>query len=192
MYFKFPLFLLPLSDLFTKNSSMDRRIRTHHFAGPNDYEYQEMGPMRFPEEVIYKNETLPINDHKLVFDLASYLNNMNHNDTRYRVDWIPWYQTNANGNNLVYMGGIRKADGSVPTQNDIDADPSLKYTVDNGAEMTAEVASIKAFEDATFYSDEELMAVANNMFEAHSQFISEITRATPLPLGHIANDDKRE
>lgn len=137
--------------------------------------------MRFPIEIFWasKNQTLPINDHKLVFDLSNYLNNKNINDPQYLINWIPWYQTNANGNNLVYMGGIRKKDGTVPTQNDINADPSLAYTVDNGPEITAELATIKAVENSLFYSDEELMAVAENMFEAHRKFIGmEITKIT--------------
>ena len=129
--------------------------------------------MRFPEEVFFakENVTLPINDHKLVFDLATYLNNKNGNSTQYLVNWIPWYQGNANGNNLVYMGGIRKKDGTVPTQNDINADPSLKYTPDNGAEVTAELESVTAEVQSLLFTDEQLMEVAENMFQAHKEFI---------------------
>jgi hypothetical protein len=45
------------------------RIRTKYLAGstPEQYQYQEMGPMRFPVSTLYAdtNETLDIQDHKV-------------------------------------------------------------------------------------------------------------------------------
>ncbi|KAF8428806.1 flavin-containing amine oxidoreductase-domain containing protein [Tirmania nivea] len=150
------------------------RIRTHHFAAPEEYQYQEMGPMRFPETIqVSPNLTLPINDHKLVFSLGAHLNQLNDNNPKYKVDFIPWLQTSPNGNGLVYMGGKRKPDGTVPTQKEIQENPELAYTVDHGAQMTAELTGVEAKITETFFNNDRIKAVAENMFRAHKQFIDE-------------------
>jgi hypothetical protein len=54
-------------------------------------------PMRFPVSLTYTgtNETLEIQDHKLVFQLADVLNGMNKDeDPKLQVNFIPWIQTN--------------------------------------------------------------------------------------------------
>ena len=57
------------------------RIRTKYLnnTSPDQYQYQEMGPMRFPVSITYAetNETFDIQDHKMVFQLADVLNKMN-------------------------------------------------------------------------------------------------------------------
>jgi hypothetical protein len=53
--------------------------------------------MRFPVSLTYagSNETLEIQDHKLVFQLADVLNEMNKGeDPALQVNFIPWIQTN--------------------------------------------------------------------------------------------------
>ena len=134
--------------------------------------------MRFPEFIEFDNGTtkLPINDHKLVFDLARYLNNKNNNNTEYLINWIPWYQQGLNGNNLVYNGGRRKPDGSVPTENEVKADQSLNYTVDNGGVMNAELYGITQAEKATFFNEEMYKKVATNLFKTHKAFIGKATK----------------
>jgi hypothetical protein len=48
-----------------------------------------MGPMRFPVSLTLDNETIEINDHKMVFQLAATLNEKNGgNDTDYAVNFI--------------------------------------------------------------------------------------------------------
>lgn len=55
----------------------------------DDYQYQEMGPMRFPVSLTLGNDTVEIQDHKMVFQLAATLNEMNGgNDTDYAVNFI--------------------------------------------------------------------------------------------------------
>lgn len=51
-----------------------------------------MGPMRFPVDIYYAdtNETIPINDHKMVFQLAETLNKMNKNKHGYDVNFIKY------------------------------------------------------------------------------------------------------
>jgi hypothetical protein len=53
-----------------------------------EYQYQEMGPMRFPVDLTLGNETVEINDHKMVFQLADVLNEMNRNSPEYMVNFI--------------------------------------------------------------------------------------------------------
>lgn len=53
--------------------------------------------MRFPVSLTYSetNETLEIQDHKLVFQLADVLNEMNADvDPVFQVNFIPWIQSN--------------------------------------------------------------------------------------------------
>lgn len=65
------------------------RIRTKYLNGttPDEYQYQEMGPMRFPVTVKYAdtNETLEIQDHKMVFQLGDKLNELNGNKSELAV-----------------------------------------------------------------------------------------------------------
>lgn len=150
------------------------RIRTHHFADPEDYQYQELGPMRFPESFkVSSNLTLPINDHKLVFSLGAHLNKLNNNNPKYQVNFIPWLQVSPNGNGLVYMGGKRKPDGTVPTEREIKKNPELAYTVDHGVVMMEELAGVQAKLEEKFFSSDWMKAIAENMFRAHKQFIDE-------------------
>lgn len=54
-------------------------------------------PMRFPVSLTYTetSETLYIQDHKLVFQLADVLNQMNADiDPVFQVGLVPWIQTN--------------------------------------------------------------------------------------------------
>ena len=54
--------------------------------------------MRFPVSMTYAatNETLDIQDHKLVFQLADVLNKINSEvDPVFQVNFIPWIQNNA-------------------------------------------------------------------------------------------------
>jgi hypothetical protein len=49
-----------------------------------------MGPMRFPVSLTdaETNETIEINDHKMVFQLADAINNYNGNDSSLMVNFI--------------------------------------------------------------------------------------------------------
>ena len=61
-------------------------------GGPSDYQYMEMGPMRFPEtiQLAGSNETLPINDMKLVFQLGEIMNQLNNGHPNFTVKFTPW------------------------------------------------------------------------------------------------------
>ncbi|KAJ5519481.1 hypothetical protein N7453_001903 [Penicillium expansum] len=100
------------------------RFRTKYVAGTQ--EWAEMGPMRLPHSVTYKddNETLLYSDHQLTFQMAKILNNMNKNDSQWKIDFIPWIQHSPN--ELYAQGTRRHPDGRIPTRAEIKEDPSLK------------------------------------------------------------------
>ena len=69
------------------------RVHTAYLNGSarDDYQYQEMGPMRFPVSLSLGNETVEIQDHKMVFQLAAKLNEMNGgNYSDYAVNFIKY------------------------------------------------------------------------------------------------------
>ena len=83
-------------------------------TGRDDYQYQEMGPMRCesPNSILFfgtskksaynlrvpvsikypGKESLEIQDHKMVFQLAETLNRMNGNKSDLLVKFYPWIQ----------------------------------------------------------------------------------------------------
>jgi hypothetical protein len=66
-----------------------------------------------PWEAVYPNETLPVNDHRIVFQLVDVLNKLNKKSPKLKLEMIPFEM--ANPNIPLYIRGIRNADGSVPT-----------------------------------------------------------------------------
>ena len=66
---------------------------------PEDYQYHELGPMRFPYSIhdSETNETFAIEDQKMIFQLADILNEMNKDeDPSLQVRFIDWIQTSDN------------------------------------------------------------------------------------------------
>ena len=122
-----------------------------------------MGPMRFPEAIQYTgtNETLPINDQKLVFQLADVMNKLNKGHPNFTVNFIPWLQKNPNG--LYYFNGIKKPNGLPPTVTE----------VQNNKNLTAQIPIdplVTTITDATtdLSCNPEIAAdVAKNVFAAH-------------------------
>ncbi|TVY72659.1 L-amino-acid oxidase [Fusarium oxysporum f. sp. cubense] len=99
------------------------RFRTKFVGGTQ--EFAEMGPMRLPYTVTYKsdNSTYEYTEHRLTFQLAETLNEMNGNDSKWKVDFIPWIQHHPN--ELIAWGTGRHPDGRIPTRADIHANSSL-------------------------------------------------------------------
>ncbi|CZT48308.1 uncharacterized protein RSE6_08985 [Rhynchosporium secalis] len=82
---------------------------------PEDYQYQEMGPMRFPVSLTYHDsgETLEIKDHEMVFQLGEVLNAMNKDNPELAVNFIPWIQSSPN--TPITSNGVRLPNGQAPT-----------------------------------------------------------------------------
>ncbi|EFW99432.1 L-amino acid oxidase [Grosmannia clavigera kw1407] len=142
------------------------RVHTVYLSGgPFNYSYQEMGPMRFPTTTTLGNETYNISDHQMVFQLAAEMNKLNNYDKNLSVDFIPWYQSSKNG--LYYHNGIRLADGMPPTVAQKNANASLAITKPEDASTTALQDKV----DAALPGDAFYVAMAQNMFKAHREWI---------------------
>lgn len=135
---------------------------------PDQYQYQEMGPMRFPVTVQYAgtNETFDIQDHKMVFQLADVLNKMNAEDhPELSIDFIPFIQDNPN--TPTSSGGNRLPNGRIPTKGQVKADSSLLYKPAS-SNATAAIEAEAEFEKYTDVKDiNTIKKVASNMFRAH-------------------------
>lgn len=123
------------------------RVHTAYLNGtrPDEYQYQEMGPMRFPYQITYEDppETFPINDHRMVFQLADVLNEQNQNATDYKVNFIEWIQSAVN-------------------------DPAATSTPNSTySNATAVAAAATAYEDWKGLDRERIKSIATNVYTAH-------------------------
>ncbi|SPO02612.1 related to L-amino-acid oxidase [Cephalotrichum gorgonifer] len=150
------------------------RIRTKYLNGtsPEDYQYQEMGPMRFPVSIKYAdtNETLDIQDHKMVFQLADVLNEMNTKDhPELAVNFIPWIQSSPN--TPANSRGARLSSGRIPSSAEIAADPSLQNPPIKASNVTAAELGSEAVEHLLDITPERLRNISTNVFKAHREAI---------------------
>lgn len=149
------------------------RLRTDYFGGgPWDYHYQEMGPMRFPLKIKYPdtNETVTINDHHIVFQLAETLNKINKGSQEHNVSFIPFYQRSPNS--LSYTDGIRKADGTVPTITEVSHNSSLAppKAPESSEEQKAENILNSILHNSTFMTE-----MGKNVYKAHKEYLGMLT-----------------
>ncbi|KAI0020318.1 flavin-containing amine oxidoreductase [Xylariomycetidae sp. FL0641] len=142
------------------------RVHTEYLSGgPFDYDYQEMGPMRFPQSVVYENQTYNVTDHQLVFQLADEMNKLNNHDKNLSVDFIRWIQNNENA--FYYYNGIKLDTGLPPTLKQVAENSSLalnlpldKATQDAQSKVSAITNNVTA-----------MIEIATNMHQAHRNFI---------------------
>ncbi|KAF4459781.1 L-amino-acid oxidase [Fusarium albosuccineum] len=138
------------------------RFRTKFVGGTE--EFAEMGPMRLPYAATYKsdNSTHEYTEHRLTFQLAELLNDMNGNDSQWKVDFIPWIQHHPN--ELIAWGTGRHPDGSIPTRADILADPSLARPP---SLTTAEYNDTKARMNEILKNETMLKAIQRDVWRSH-------------------------
>lgn len=172
------------------------RVRTKYLANstPDEYQYQEMGPMRFPVSAFYEefNETVEIQDHKMVFQLGDVLNQMNGGDESVAVNFIPWIQSSPNtpGNS----NGFRLPNGRIPSIAQIQAN-STEYTLPSveGPDEEAVEAAEGALEEFTGTSPETLRNISSNMYQAHKDYVENgyfhFSEAAYLRYALNASDD---
>jgi hypothetical protein len=147
------------------------RVHTAYFGDPSDRQYQEMGPMRFPLSYTSAgtNETIQIQDHRIVFQLAAEVNNLNKNNTNFTVNFIKWYQRSQNG--LYYIDGARKPNGQVPTLAEVAANSSLAGPASDepvDPKMDQLNAALSAIDGPKgSFLDE----IAKNVYQAHKTFL---------------------
>ncbi|KAF2729707.1 hypothetical protein EJ04DRAFT_588283 [Polyplosphaeria fusca] len=149
------------------------RIRTKYLANttPDQYQYQEMGPMRFPVSYTDSetNETVEINDHKMVFQLGDTLNKLNGNNQSLAVNFIPWIQSSPNV--PANSNGYRLPNGRIPSAAQIKADPSLVLPAAEGANPEEEEKASEDIEALLDYTPERLKNASLNIFQAHKEAI---------------------
>ncbi|KAB8253775.1 hypothetical protein BDV32DRAFT_143448 [Aspergillus pseudonomiae] len=138
------------------------RFRTKLVGGTD--EWAEMGPMRLPVRVRYNDgETVEYSDHAMVFQLAELLNNMNGNESQWKVDFIPWIQHHEN--ELLARGTGRLADGSIPTRGEVYGNETGLGTKDPMA--TAEYEKTKSKMEQILSAKEMLKFIQRDVWRAH-------------------------
>jgi monoamine oxidase len=159
--------------IYESSERIGGRIRTKYLNNtrPEEYQYQEMGAMRFPVSITYAdtNETLEIKDHRMVFQLVDVLNKMNADRPDLQVKFIPWAEK---GPNLpANSGGTRLPNGRIPSVSDVTANKSLVYTPASSHEsaiMNAETA----YENFTnLHNKESFRNIAKNIYKAHKEAV---------------------
>jgi monoamine oxidase len=149
------------------------RIRTKYLAHttPDQYQYQEMGPMRFPVSVKYPdtNETLDIQDHKMVFQLGDVLNKMNGHDPALAVKFIPWIQSSPNV--PANSNGYRLPNGRIPSVAMIAANSSLRLPAANSPDPVAQEHAEEAIEKLLDATPERIRNASQNIYKAHKEAI---------------------
>lgn len=161
--------------IYESSERVGGRIRTKYLNNttPEQYQYQEMGPMRFPVSITYAdtNETLEIQDHRMVFQLADTLNKMNTHKPELKVNFIPWIQSSPNV--PADSGGNRLPNGRIPTAAQVSANASLVYTAaSSNASAVADAEA--AYENYTTLNNRAtLRQIANNMYQAHKKAVED-------------------
>ncbi len=123
--------------------------------------------MRFPESIQYTgtNETLPVNDMKLTFQLADFMNTLNKGDANFTINFIPWIETSPNG--LQYFHGIKKPNGLPPTVTE--SKNNKNYTAQIPVDPL--VTKLTGIYEDTTCNPTLMAAAAKNVFTAHKAFL---------------------
>jgi monoamine oxidase len=149
------------------------RVRTKYLndTAPGDYQYQEMGPMRFPVSITYKdkNQTLDIQDHKMVFQLADVLNKMNGNNSDLAVNFIPWIQSSPN--TPANSRGYRLPNGRIPSSAQLAADPSVLPPSANASDVEGAELGEKFLDRLIDLTPDRMRNISENIFRAHRDSI---------------------
>lgn len=157
------------------SSRIGGRVHTSYLNATrsSQYQYQEMGPMRFPVSVTFSdtNETIPINDHRLVFQLADKLNEINGNESSYAVNFIPWIQRSAN---QPVDTPARNSDGTVPGAAEVAANPSLAANVTGTySNATAVADASDAYANWLGENEEKFKRLGANIFKVHKEAVEQ-------------------
>ncbi|KAL5313893.1 hypothetical protein ACEPPN_018316 [Leptodophora sp. 'Broadleaf-Isolate-01'] len=160
-------------EIMESSQRIGGRIRTKYLNGskPEDYQYQEMGPMRFPVGLTYSDsgETLEIKDHEMVFQLGEVLNGMNKDKPELAVNFIPWIQSSAN--TPVSSNGVRLANGRIPSKSQVASNSSLAGVSQTSSNATEEAIAEEALEEFEGLDRNRTREIASNVFLAHKHAI---------------------
>ncbi|ENH63766.1 L-amino-acid oxidase [Fusarium oxysporum f. sp. cubense race 1] len=145
------------------------RVRTVYLNGtsPEDGQYHELGPMRFPYELTDSetNETFPFMDQRMIFQLADVLNEMNAGNKSLQVEFWDWIQSSPN---TPVDTPFRRPDGTWPTKAEVANDPAY-YNPPVYHNATAAEEAIEALDDFKGINPERIRMYASNIFKAYKQ-----------------------
>ncbi|KAF5700850.1 amino-acid oxidase [Fusarium mundagurra] len=145
------------------------RVRTVYLNGtsPEDGQYHELGPMRFPYELTDSetNETFPFMDQRMIFQLADVLNGMNSGNKSLQVEFWDWIQSSPN---TPVDTPFRRPDGTWPTKAEVANDPAY-YNPPVYHNETAAEEAIEALDDFKGLTPERIRMYASNIFKAYKQ-----------------------
>ena len=149
------------------------RVHTAYLNGtrPNQYQYQEMGPMRFPVSITYPdtNETLQIQDHRMLFQLGNVLNEQIGHNPEYEVNFIKWIQNSAN---VAADMSKRRPDGTIPGITEVENQPRYQDNVNlTYSDVSAVYEAQAAF--GTWTGRVSFAEMANNVYRAHKKAIED-------------------
>ncbi|KAH8654394.1 hypothetical protein BGZ61DRAFT_500553 [Ilyonectria robusta] len=145
------------------------RFRTVYLnnTSPEEGQYHELGPMRFPVEITDSetNETFPFNDQRIVFQLADVLNELNVGNEAVQVKFWDWIQSSPN---TPVDTPFRRPDGTFPGKTEVATDPAYyNPTVYHNATAAAE--AIDALDKFKGLDAERIRMYATNIFAAYKQ-----------------------
>ncbi|KAH7145505.1 L-amino-acid oxidase [Dactylonectria estremocensis] len=147
------------------------RIMTTYLnnTAPEDGQYHELGPMRFPVEITDPdtNDTFPIMDQRMVFQLADVLNEMNASNETLQVKFSNWIQSSPN---TPVTTSKRRPDGTFPGKTEVATNPVYEELV-HYSNATAAEEAIQALEDFKGLDQEHIRFYATNVFRAHKEAV---------------------
>ncbi|KAI1137530.1 hypothetical protein F5Y05DRAFT_414087 [Hypoxylon sp. FL0543] len=156
-------------ELLEASDQVGGRLRTVYVGGTQ--EWAEMGPMRLPYRVTYKedNETIEYSDHAMTFQLAEWLNELNQDDhANLKIEFIPWIQHSPN--ELLALNTGRHPDGSIPTRADIAANSSLGKPAPLS---TQEYKDVKAKMNGILMNEDVLKDIQRDVWRVHARVMEQ-------------------
>lgn len=145
------------------------RYRTVYLNGtsPEDGQYHELGPMRFPFEITdpETNETFPFMDQRMIFQLADVLNELNAGNETLQLKFWDWIQSSPN---TPANTPFRRPDGTFPSKTEVATDPAY-YNPPVYNNATAAEEAIKALDDFKGLDAARIRKYATNIFAAYKQ-----------------------
>jgi monoamine oxidase len=146
------------------------RIRTAYLNGtsPEDGQYHELGPMRYPFEITdtETNETFPIMDQRMVFQLIDVMNEINAGNDTLHVKLIDWIQSSPN---TPVQSNFRRPDGTFPSKTDVATDPEYEAPPTVYGNETAAAIAIEALDEFKGLTPEHIRLSATNIFKAYKE-----------------------
>lgn len=129
--------------------------------------------MRFPVSVKYAdtNETVDIEDHKMVFQLADYVNSLNGYDSELNVSFIPWIQSSPNV--PANSRGYRLPNGRIPSAAQLKANSSLAGPAVTYVDEDAADAAEEEYEEFLNATADKMRAAGRNVYQAHKQAVED-------------------